>query len=94
MLPKFASHVLHHTQRAAATAQNYALRNVLGLQNPSAGAGASAAAPGGGLNNWSNAASGSSSGWGSAGGAKYNAGSWFYQGYNVSLMSLDLSFFS
>ncbi|THH04931.1 hypothetical protein EW145_g5167 [Phellinidium pouzarii] len=82
MLPKFASHVLHHTQRAAATAQNYALRNVLGLQNQGAGTGASAAAPGGGLNNWSNAASGSSSGWGSAGGAKYNTGSWFYQGYN------------
>ncbi|KAI5119625.1 hypothetical protein M0805_007889 [Coniferiporia weirii] len=78
MLPKFASHVLHHTQRAAATAQNYALRNVLGLQNQSGGA---STAPGS-LNNWNNAASGSSSGWGSAGGAKYNTGSRFYQGYN------------
>lgn len=77
MLPKFASHVLHHTQRAAATAQNYAIRNVLGLQNQSSTTPNS-------LTSWSNAASGSSSGWGSAGGAKSSTGSWFYQGYNVS----------
>ncbi|KAH8115752.1 hypothetical protein DFH11DRAFT_1507193 [Phellopilus nigrolimitatus] len=75
MLPKFASHVLHHTQRAAATAQNYALRNVLGLQNQ----GTSASSQN--LANWN--ASGSSS-WGGAGGAKYNTGSRFYSGYNGS----------
>lgn len=76
MLPKFASHVLHQTQRAAATAQNYAIRNVLGLQNQSSTPGS--------LTSWSNAASGSSSGWGSAGGAKSSTGNWFYQGYTVS----------
>ncbi|KAL5530781.1 hypothetical protein ACEPAF_7039 [Sanghuangporus sanghuang] len=73
MLPKFASHVFHHTQRAA---QNSALRNVLGLQNQ----GTASASSSGPLANWSNAASGSS--WGGAGGAKYNSGSRFYQGYN------------
>ena len=74
MLPKFASHVFHHTQRAA---QNSALRNVLGLQNQ----GTASASSSGPLANWSNAASGSS--WGGAGGAKYNSGSRFYQGYTV-----------
>ncbi|EJD00786.1 uncharacterized protein FOMMEDRAFT_125211 [Fomitiporia mediterranea MF3/22] len=77
MLPKFASHVFHHTQRAAqAAAQNHALRNVLGLQNQ----GATSASSSGPLSNWTNAASSGSS-WGSAGGAKYNTGSRFYQGY-------------
>ena len=37
MLPKFASHVFHHTQNAAqAAAQNLTLRTVLGFQNQSA----------------------------------------------------------
>ena len=85
MLPKFASHVFHHTQRAAqAAAQNPALRNVLGLQNQAA-SGSS-----GGLGSWSNAASGSS--WGGAGGAKYNTGSRFYQGYNVRTVSFLAEF--
>lgn len=84
MLPKFASHVFHHTQRAAqAAAQNHALRNVLGLQNQ--GASTSSTGP---LANWSNAASGSS--WGGAGGAKYNTGSRFYSGYTVSSAFTDL----
>lgn len=78
MLPKFASHVLHHTQRAAATAQNYALRNVLGLQNPSASPGS--------LSGWSNTGSSSWGGYGTgAGGAKYNAGSRFNQNFSVSV---------
>lgn len=76
MLPKFASHLLHHTSRAAATAQNYAFRNVLGLQNPST-------TPGG-LTNWSNTGSSSWGGYGTgAGGAKYNTGNRFYSGYSV-----------
>ena len=90
MLPKFASHVFHHTQRAAqAAAQNHALRNVLGLQNQGASASASSTNP---LANWTNAASGSS--WGGAGGAKYNTGSRFYQGYTVSSAFLGLDVFS
>lgn len=84
MLPKFASHVLHQTQRAAqAAAQNHAFRNVFGLQNQGASSSSS-----GSLANWGNVASGSS--WGSAGGAKYNSGSRFYQGYTVRK---TLSFF-
>ena len=76
MLPKFASHLLHQTSRAAATAQNYALRNVLGLQNQSTTPGS--------LSNWTSTGSSSWGGYGTgAGGAKYNTGNRFYQGYSV-----------
>ncbi|KLO17511.1 hypothetical protein SCHPADRAFT_846456 [Schizopora paradoxa] len=74
MIPKLASHILHQTSRAAATAQNYTFRNVLGFQSPSTASG--------GLGGWSGAGSSS---WGSygagPGGAKYSSGSRFYSGY-------------
>ena len=82
MLPKVANHIFLHTSRAAAAVQNQTtqtIRNVLQLQTSSA--------PGStptGLSGWN--ATGSSS-WGSAGagpgGAKFNAGSRFYNGYTV-----------
>ena len=84
MLPKVAGHILHQTSRAAATAQNYALRNVLGLQAPSTSAG--------GLGGWNAAGSSSWGGYSAgAGGAKYNSGSRFYQGYSVSSLRGALS---
>ncbi|TDL14654.1 hypothetical protein BD410DRAFT_902955 [Rickenella mellea] len=75
MLPKFASHILHHASRAGATVQNSTLRNVLGFQSaPSTSAG--------GLGGWNGAGSSSWGGYGAgAGGAKYNTGSRFYSGY-------------
>lgn len=79
MLPKVATHILHHTSRAAATAHNYTFRNVLGLQSstPSTSTG--------GLANWNGTGSSSWGGHGAGpGGAKYNTGSRFYNGYTVS----------
>ncbi|KAI0057735.1 hypothetical protein BV25DRAFT_1771569, partial [Artomyces pyxidatus] len=80
MLPQVANHILHHTTRAVAAAQNQAghtLRNVLGLQ--SAGTPSSSTS----LGPWNGAGSSS---WGSGhagagGGAKYHTGSRFYSGY-------------
>ena len=71
MLPNVATHILHSTTRAAAAVQNqtHAIRNVLQLQS-------------------SGPSSGSGSSWGNGpgpGGAKYNTGSRFHAGYNVSL---------
>ena len=84
MIPKLASHILHQTSRAAATAQNYTFRNVLGFQSPSTASG--------GLGSWSGAGSSS---WGSygagPGGAKYSSGSRFYSGYQVSFF-LSIAF--
>ncbi|KZV87856.1 hypothetical protein EXIGLDRAFT_679534 [Exidia glandulosa HHB12029] len=62
MIPKVASHILHHTSRAAAAVQaqtTQSIRNALQHQG--------ATTPGS-----------SSSGWGSTGGAKHNAGGKFY----------------
>ncbi|KAI0314732.1 hypothetical protein OF83DRAFT_1063300 [Amylostereum chailletii] len=75
MLPQVANHIIHHTTRAVAAAQNQAgttLRNVLGIQSSGPPA-----------QPWNN--TGSSS-WGSGhagtgGGAKYHTGSRFYTGY-------------
>jgi hypothetical protein len=87
MLPKVASHLLHHTSRAAAALQNQtgnAIKNVLQLQPSNSGGGIS----------WNGAGSSSSS-WGSygagPGGAKQNAGSRFYNGYTVSYLSQGLA---
>lgn len=83
MLPKVATTILHHTSRAAAAVQNqtHTLRNVLQLQSSS---GPSAST--GTLGPWNGPGS-SSSNWGSngpgPGGAKYNAGSRFHNGYTV-----------
>ncbi|KIM79469.1 hypothetical protein PILCRDRAFT_823366 [Piloderma croceum F 1598] len=81
MLPKVATHILHQTSRAVTAVQNqtgYTIRNVLQLQTQSS----TPATTGGGLGSWSGAGSSS---WGSSGagpgGAKYNAGSRFYNGY-------------
>lgn len=76
MIPKFAAHLLHHTSRAAASAQNYAFRNVLGFQPPSSASS--------GVGGWSGAGSSSWGGYGAGpGGAKYGSGSRFYSGYEV-----------
>ena len=75
MLPKVASHIFHQTSRVAATAQNYALRNVLGIQPP---------ATSGTVSAWNSAGSSSWGAYGAGpGGAKYSTGSRFYQGYTV-----------
>ncbi|KAG8702018.1 hypothetical protein FRC08_003750, partial [Ceratobasidium sp. 394] len=72
MIPKLATNLLHlNVQRAAAAVQNGASTTLRNLQHQSVN---------GGSLNWAGAGS-SSSGWGSAGGAKYSAGSKFYQGY-------------
>ena len=85
MLPKVATHILHHTSRAVAAVQNqtgYTIRNVLQLQTQSS----TPATTGSGLGGYG------SSSWGSAGagpgGAKYHAGSRFYSGYSVSPASM------
>ncbi|QRW01656.1 pentatricopeptide repeat-containing protein 5, mitochondrial [Ceratobasidium sp. AG-Ba] len=70
MIPKLATNLLH-IQRAAAAVQNGASSTLRNLQLQSANSGSL---------NWAGAGS-SSSGWSSTGGAKYNAGSKFYQGY-------------
>ncbi|THH16919.1 hypothetical protein EW146_g3796 [Bondarzewia mesenterica] len=75
-----ATHILHHTTRAAAAAQNQAghtLRNVLGLQSSGSQSASTS------LGTWNGAGSSS---WGSGhagagGGAKYHTGSRFYSGY-------------
>lgn len=83
MLPKVATHILHATSRAAASIQHqsHTIRNVLQLQSssgPSVGTG--------NLAPWNN------NGWGNhgpgTGGASYNPGSRFQNGYTVSLMRL------
>lgn len=86
MLPKVATHILHHTSRAAAAVQNQTtqtIRNVLQFQSspsPSSSTGT--------LSGWNGPGS-SSSNWGSngtgPGGAKYNAGSRFHNGYTVCI---------
>lgn len=75
MLPKVANHIFLHTSRAVAAVQNqtgHTLRNVLQLQS------SAPSAP----TTWTGAGSSS---WGSSGagpgGAKFNAGSRFYNGY-------------
>ncbi|KAG1729087.1 uncharacterized protein EDB91DRAFT_1160171 [Suillus paluster] len=75
MLPKVANHIFLHTSRAVAAVQNqtgHTLRNVLQLQS------SAPSAP----TTWTGAGSSS---WGSngagPGGAKFNAGSRFYNGY-------------
>ncbi|KAG2125888.1 hypothetical protein BD769DRAFT_1463883 [Suillus cothurnatus] len=75
MLPKVANHIFLHTSRAVAAVQNqtgHTLRNVLQLQSSAPGA----------PTTWTGAGSSS---WGSngagPGGAKFNAGSRFYNGY-------------
>ena len=85
MLPKVATHILHQTSRAVTAVQNqtgYTIRNVLQLQTQSS----TPATTGSGLGSWNGAGSSS---WGSSGagpgGAKYNAGSRFYNGYTVSI---------
>ncbi|KAI0269410.1 hypothetical protein BC834DRAFT_951720 [Gloeopeniophorella convolvens] len=83
MLPQVANHILHHTTRAVAAAQNQAghtLRNVLGFQTGSSTSQSSSP----GLASWNNTTG--SSGWGNGhagagGGARYHAGSRFYAGY-------------
>ncbi|KAH7903277.1 hypothetical protein BJ138DRAFT_1195239, partial [Hygrophoropsis aurantiaca] len=79
MLPKVANHILLHTSRAVAAVQNqttYTIRNVLQLQSSTGPTTTST-----GLTGWN----GASSSWGSngagPGGAKFNAGSRFYNGY-------------
>jgi hypothetical protein len=79
MLPKVANQVLHHTARAVASAQAAAptLRNV--IQQTSTGqAGA------GQITSWGTVGSSYSGAGAGAGGAKYHAGSRFYNGYTVS----------
>ncbi|KDQ14133.1 hypothetical protein BOTBODRAFT_32920 [Botryobasidium botryosum FD-172 SS1] len=79
MIPKVAAHFLHFS-RAAAAVQNQAqqsLRNVLQFQS-AIPASASPSVGASGSVGWGGA---SSSSWGSAGGAKYHAGSRFYNGY-------------
>ncbi|EGO04192.1 hypothetical protein SERLA73DRAFT_44140 [Serpula lacrymans var. lacrymans S7.3] len=80
MLPKVANHIFLHTSRAVAAVQNqtsHTIRNVLQLQS-SSGPNTTT----NGLNSWNGAGSSS---WGSngagPGGAKFNAGSRFYNGY-------------
>ena len=76
MIPKLATNLLHlNVQRAAAAVQNGASSTLRNLQIQTTSTGGSL--------NWAGAGS-SSSGWGSTGGAKFNAGSKFYQGYTVS----------
>ncbi|KAG9103029.1 hypothetical protein FRC06_000430 [Ceratobasidium sp. 370] len=75
MIPKLATNLLHlNVQRAAAAVRDGASTTLRNLQLQSVN---------GGSLNWAGAGS-SSSGWGSAGGTKYSAGSKFYQGYTVS----------
>jgi hypothetical protein len=85
MLPKVANHIFLHTSRAVAAVQNqtgHTLRNVLQLQS------SAPSAP----TTWTGAGSSS---WGSSGagpgGAKFNAGSRFYNGYTVSLQCTFIS---
>lgn len=91
MLPKVATHILHQTSRAVAAVQSqtgYTIRNVLQLQTQSS----TPATTGSGLGGWNGAGSSS---WGSSGagpgGAKYNAGSRFYNGYTVSAVYVQNS---
>lgn len=78
MLPKVANHVLHTTARAV-SAQQQALRNVLQSTGNNSG---------GHIANWGSVGSSSYGNAGAgAGGAKYHAGSRFYSGYTVSVMS-------
>ena len=89
MLPKVATHILHHTSRAAAAVQNQTtqtIRNVLQLQSspgPSTSTGT--------LSGWNGPGSSSSS-WGNngtgPGGTKHNAGSRFHNGYTVCIQIL------
>lgn len=93
MLPKVATHILHHTSRAVTAVQNqtgYTIRNVLQLQTQGSG---TPATTGNGLGGYG------SSNWGSTGagpgGAKYHAGSRFYSGYSVSttsMLSISISY--
>ncbi|EIM85452.1 uncharacterized protein STEHIDRAFT_80833 [Stereum hirsutum FP-91666 SS1] len=79
-LPQVASHILQHTSRAAAAAQNqatHAFKNALGLQSSGTQSASTS------LGTWNGAGSSS---WGSGhagagGGAKYHTGSRFYSGY-------------
>lgn len=89
MFPKVATHIFHHTSRAAAAVQNQtsqAIRNAWQYQpaTPSNSAGGS-----GGISQWGSL--GSSSGWGGSsagpGGAKYNTGNRFYSGYTARIIS-------
>lgn len=83
-LPQVASHILQHTSRAAAAAQNqatHAFKNALGLQSSGTQSASTS------LTTWNGAGSSS---WGNGhagagGGAKYHTGSRFYSGYTVSL---------
>jgi pentatricopeptide repeat protein len=84
MLPKVATHILHTTSRAAASIQHqsHTIRNVFQLQSssgPSSGTGNLAPWSGPSSSNWGNNGPGT-------GGAKYNAGSRFQNGYTVSSM--------
>lgn len=79
MLPKVANHLFLHTSRAVALVQNQSgtLRSVLQHQ------------PSGSTVSWG---AGAGSSWGGAGsgagpsGAKFNAGSKFYNGYTVGAL--------
>ena len=74
MIPKVASHILHHTSRAAAAVQaqtSQSIRNALQYQSGQPSAANT-------LNPWASTPGSSSSGWGSAGNAKQNAGRKFY----------------
>lgn len=84
MLPKVANHIFLHTSRAVAAVQNQTgqtLRNVLQLQTSTPGP----------PTTWTGAGSSS---WGSSGagpgGAKFNAGSRFYDGYTVSTVHCSI----
>ena len=87
MLPQVANHILHHTSRAVAAAQNQAgqtLRNVLGFQTGTTPSSTT------GLTPWNNNTGSSSWGSGHAGaggGPKFHPGSRFYSGYKVSHLS-------
>lgn len=85
MLPKVATHILHQTSRAvtaAHTQTGQTLRNVIQLQTQS-GTPATASTS---LGGWNGASSWGSGGAG-PGGAKFNAGSRFYNGYTVNFQS-------
>lgn len=87
MLPKVASHLLHHTSRAVAAVQSqtgHTIRNVLQSGPSSAG----------NLGSW-NGPSSSNSNWGSTGsgtgGAKFSSSSRYHSGYTVSFNHLPSS---
>lgn len=75
MIPKVATHILHHTSRAAAAVQNQTIRNVLQIQTTGQSQSTPSSRHGPGSSHWSNN--------GGHGGSKFNPNNRFYAGYSV-----------